>query len=80
MTAKGIVILAPMVVKQKDSAAEIEPPSKEPSRVAGFRAAYVFDVAQTEGQPLPQFAATKGKPRESSPKRNPHPMSVNQST
>src|SRR5580700_7607033 len=61
---KGIVILAPMVVKQKDSAAEIEPPSKEPSRVAGFRAAYVFDVAQTEGQPLPQFAATKGDPKE----------------
>jgi len=61
---KGIVILAPMVVKQKESAAEVEPHPKEPSRVAGFRAAYVFDVSQTEGQPLPQFAATKGDPRE----------------
>jgi antirestriction protein ArdC len=61
---KGIMILAPMVVKQKESAPVVEPPSKEPSRVAGFRTAYVFDVAQTEGQPLPQFAVTKGDPRE----------------
>ena len=28
--------------------------------VFGFRIAYVFDVAQTEGDPLPQFAEVSG--------------------
>lgn len=53
---KGIVILAPIVVKRiadDDGAA---------ARVAGFRAAYVFDIAQTDGQPLPQAAAASGDP------------------
>lgn len=30
----------------------------------GFRAAYVFDVEQTDGRPLPAFAATHGDPKE----------------
>ena len=34
------------------------------SRVVGFRTAYVFDVEQTEGRPLPEFATTTGEPRE----------------
>jgi hypothetical protein len=32
------------------------------SRLVGFRSAYVFDVAQTEGQDLPAFATVKGNP------------------
>ena len=29
----------------------------------GFRAAHVFDVSQTEGDPLPEFATIKGDPK-----------------
>src|SRR3984893_12867513 len=56
---KGIMILAPMVVKQKEPPPAREAPEAE-SRVAGFRTAYVFDVTQTDGQPLPAFAKTTG--------------------
>src|SRR5207244_9501600 len=37
---------------------------KEPFHLAGFRTAYVFDVAQTEGRPLPEFAKTTGDPKD----------------
>jgi antirestriction protein ArdC len=44
---KGIAILAPVVRK-------VEEDSGEQSRaVVGFRCAHVFDVAQTDGEPLP---------------------------
>jgi hypothetical protein len=33
------------------------------TRVFGFRAAHVFDVTQTDGEPLPEFAAVTGDPR-----------------
>ncbi len=55
---KGIMIFAPVVVKK--DAMPGEEPSKDPFRLAGFRTAHVFDVEQTEGRPLPQFAATTG--------------------
>jgi len=32
--------------------------------LAGFRTAYVFDVAQTEGRRLPEFAKTTGDPKD----------------
>jgi hypothetical protein len=59
---KGIMIFAPVVVKR-------EPPdgmdkTMQPFRLAGFRTAYVFDVAQTDGRPLPAFASTTGDPGE----------------
>src|SRR5580693_8280203 len=44
---KGIMILAPIVVKKEPVPDRSE--TKAESRVAGFRTAYVFDVAQTEG-------------------------------
>jgi antirestriction protein ArdC len=59
---KGIMIFAPMVVKQEPVPGQNE--AKEPSRLAGFRTAYVFDVAQTEGRPLPEFAKTTGDPKD----------------
>ena len=31
-------------------------------RLTGFRAAFAFDVAQTEGKPLPEFVKTTGDP------------------
>jgi hypothetical protein len=60
--AKGIMIFAPMVVKKEPVPGQDE--AKERSRLAGFRTAYVFDVAQTEGQPLPEFAKTTGDPKD----------------
>jgi hypothetical protein len=55
---KGIQILAPMVGyrrNRKDTATEPEPETKPQSVLIGFRAVYVFDVAQTEGADLPEF-------------------------
>ena len=34
------------------------------NRLTGFRAAFVFDVEQTEGKPLTEFSKTTGNPRE----------------
>jgi antirestriction protein ArdC len=59
---KGLMIFAPMVVKQEPATDKAD--TKEPLRLAGFRTVYVFDVAQTEGRPLPDFAQTAGDPRE----------------
>ena len=36
----------------------------EAFRLSGFRTAYVFDVEQTEGRPLPEFARTAGDPKD----------------
>jgi len=58
---KGIQILAPMIGyrrNRKDTAAEPEPETKPQSVLIGFRAVYVFDVAQTEGTDLPEFEHT----------------------
>jgi len=55
---KGIQILAPMVGyrrNRKDTAAEPGPETKPQPVLIGFRAVYVFDVAQTEGADLPEF-------------------------
>jgi antirestriction protein ArdC len=59
---KGIMIFAPVVVKREAPPAGPEP--KEPFRLAGFRTAYVFDVSQTDGKPLPEFAQTTGDPKD----------------
>jgi N-terminal domain of anti-restriction factor ArdC len=66
---KGIMILAPMIVKRKEitPAKEVAKPD-EVFRLTGFRTAYVFDVSQTEGKPLPEFAKTTGDPKEYSDK------------
>lgn len=57
---KGILILAPMVGRKK---AEDQGDEEDAERnVFGFRAVYVFDVSQTEGQDLPEFAQIAGEP------------------
>jgi antirestriction protein ArdC len=58
---KGIMILAPIVRRKAENSEDDE---KESSRIAGFRAAYVFDVSQTDGQELPQIGVVHGDPRE----------------
>src|SRR6185437_9535377 len=58
---KGILILAPIIRKEADNTAEAKP--DESSVVIGFRAAYVFDISQTDGQPLPEIGSVNGDPR-----------------
>jgi antirestriction protein ArdC len=56
---KGILILAPIVRRKPED----EEDQKESSAsVAGFRAAYVFDVSQTDGKELPQIGIVQGDP------------------
>lgn len=47
----GIAIIAPLVGRKKDGA-EVLTETPE-SQLYGFRAVWVFDIAQTEGDPLP---------------------------
>jgi hypothetical protein len=44
---RGIEILVPMLVKDRDEDAD------EDRRLVGFRVCHVFDVSQTDGEPLP---------------------------
>lgn len=59
---RGILILAPLVGRKP--AADEEPDGAEtaPRQLRGFRVAYIFDVAQTEGQPLPELVGIGGDP------------------
>jgi len=45
---KGIPILAPMMVNKEDENGEKE------KFLTGFRVVYVFDISQTDGEPLPE--------------------------
>jgi antirestriction protein ArdC len=68
---RGIAILAPIVRRRNTQPDEqMDRPrtsvhsktSKEERAVVGFRAVRVFDVSQTEGDPLPEFACVQGDP------------------
>jgi antirestriction protein ArdC len=66
---KGIAILAPLVYRKKaDDSPKSEPePTADEQNVAtlrGFKVVHVFDVSQTEGDELPQFATLNGDPGE----------------
>jgi hypothetical protein len=54
---KGIAILAPIVGRRRPDTDE-----DESRTVLGFRAAYVFDVEQTDGAALPEPAEAAGDP------------------
>lgn len=60
---KGIVILAPMVIRPKTDGITEETGEGE-KRILRFRAVYVFDVSQTDGQELPSPAQVSGDPAE----------------
>jgi hypothetical protein len=53
---KGIAILAPIIGREAESV------DTKARTILGFRAAYVFDVAQTEGEPLPEPNDASGDP------------------
>jgi antirestriction protein ArdC len=62
---KGITIFAPILVKHTPTSLEqLQDRESDVFRLTGFRAAYVFDIEQTEGKPLPAFATSKGDPRD----------------
>lgn len=52
---RGIMILAPVLVKKTVTVEDADGQAREEERevLAGFKQVYVFDVAQTEGKPLP---------------------------
>jgi len=55
---KGIQILAPMIGyrrKKEDAEQDSDARAKPQPMLIGFRAVYVFDVAQTDGADLPEF-------------------------
>ncbi len=56
---KGIAILAPMVGRKRRSDDE-ELEENGLTRVFGFKACHVWDVSQTEGADLPEFATVHG--------------------
>jgi len=57
----GILILAPIIRRKLENNSETE--ADESSTAVGFRAAYVFDISQTDGQELPEIGSVNGDPR-----------------
>lgn len=53
---RGIRILAPIIRRIRKDAPEAD------EAVVAFRTVSVFDVSQTSGEPLPQFASVRGDP------------------
>ena len=53
---KGIMIMAPIIWRKKTAEKE------EEEKVVAFKTAYVFDISQTKGKPLPEFAKIVGDP------------------
>jgi antirestriction protein ArdC len=56
---KGITIIAPMILKKRDADESRDEQNKP---IVRFKAVHVFDVSQTEGEPLPETASTAGDP------------------
>jgi hypothetical protein len=62
---QGIAIMAPIVWRSRtvDRSDETEDEKgREEEMAVAFKTAYVFDVSQTEGKPLPDFARVDGDP------------------
>jgi antirestriction protein ArdC len=57
---KGIAILAPLVYKKKPE--EGEDSSDNERTVRGFKVVHVFDVTQTDGEPVPELDSVHGDP------------------
>lgn len=60
---KGIAIIAPMLLRKKaadgDTAASDD---QDAEKLLRFKAVYVFDVSQTDGEPLPELHRVGGNP------------------
>jgi len=59
----GIAIMAPVVWRRKNrSAQDDDDKDSDEETVSTFKTAYVFDISQTDGKPLPEFARAQGDP------------------
>jgi len=58
--AQGILILAPVLLRKDAENPDREEGTEKP--VVHFRAVYVFDVADTDGNPLPELGNAEGDP------------------
>jgi antirestriction protein ArdC len=59
----GIAIMAPVVYRKKaQENSEDKDRAAVDEMIATFKTAYVFDISQTEGRPLPEFARARGDP------------------
>ena len=58
---KGIVIMAPIVQRKTEA---VEDEIKDEEVVVAFKTVYVFDISQTEGKSLPEFAQVQGNPHQ----------------
>ncbi len=56
----GIIIIAPLVYKKET--VEDDDNRTNVTEINGFKAVYVFDVSQTDGDELPEFARVQGDP------------------
>lgn len=59
---KGIGIIAPMIGRKKDDGRNFD--DSQDKTVFGFKVVHVFDVSQTEGDEMPEFAQVSGDPGE----------------
>ena len=59
----GIGILAPLVGRQREQDEKARRDSDDEA-IFGFRVVHVFDISQTEGEPLPGFAELNGDPHD----------------
>jgi len=59
----GIAIMAPVVYRRKTQTDDSdEGENADDELVTTFKTAYVFDISQTDGRPLPEFAKAQGDP------------------
>lgn len=65
--AKGIGIIAPLVYKKDKDKDKQQDSESDEKTVRGFKVVHVFDVSQTEGAELPEFARATGDPGENIP-------------
>ncbi len=66
---RGILIQAPIqyrytTTKEKPGKSQNEDNTVTVTRLSGFKPAHVFDITQTEGPDLPEFATVQGNPGE----------------
>jgi antirestriction protein ArdC len=60
----GIAIMAPIVYRRKIEPEESDEKETGDETVRTFKTVHVFDVSQTDGKPLPEFAMVRGDPRQ----------------
>jgi len=59
---RGIAIMAPIVYRSKTGPEEDGEEQAEDETVRAFKTVHVFDISQTDGKPLPEFARVDGDP------------------